>query len=70
MKIEDMSNFELSNAIDEFVRGERERAILKRRLIDLIHFEPLAEEFDLSLPQIKRVVHKSQEQLFKGIERK
>lgn len=62
-----MSNSEISDAIDEYVRGERDRAILKRRLIDCICFEPLAEEFDLSVPQIKRIVYKSQEQLFKRI---
>lgn len=67
MKLDDMSNSEISDAIDEYVRGERDRAILKRRLIDCICFEPLAEEFDLSVPQIKRIVYKSQEQLFKRI---
>lgn len=69
MNIASLSNYELANYIDEFVRGERNRAILKRRLIDEICFEPLAEEFDLSVPQIKRVVYKSQEQLFRGIEK-
>lgn len=69
MNIADLSNYELAEEIDKYVRGERNRAILKRRLIDEICFEPLAEEFDLSLPQIKRIVYKSQEQLFRGIEK-
>lgn len=69
MKIDDLSNSELANIIDEYVRGERDRAIIKRRLIDLIHLEPLAEEFDLSVPQIKRIVYKAQETVFKQIER-
>lgn len=69
MNIANLSNSEISNYIDEYVRGERNRAILKRRLIDEICFEPLAEEFDLSVPQIKRIVYKSQEQLFRGIEK-
>ena len=68
MKIEQMSNQELADAIDTWVRGERNRAILKRRLIDEICYEPLAEEFELSVPQIKNIVYKSQDRLFKHID--
>lgn len=64
MKLDDMDNYEIAEAIDRFVRGERARKILKRRLLDEICYEPLAEEFDLSVSQIKRIVSKSQEQLF------
>ena len=67
MKIEDLTNSQLSNYIDEYIRGERNRAILKRRLIDLICYEPLAEKFDLSVPQIKRIVYKEQDKLFKKL---
>ena len=67
INIDDLTNSELAEAIDEYVRGERNRNILKRRLIDEICYEPLAEEFDLSLPQIKRIVQKSQEQLFRKL---
>lgn len=59
-----MTNSEIADAIDEFVRGERNRAILKRRLIDEICYEPLAEEFDISVSQLKRILYKSQNQLF------
>ena len=69
MKLDDMSNSEISSAIDNFVRGERARAILKRRLIDEICYEPLAEEFDLSVPQIKRIIYKAQSQLFSHLEK-
>lgn len=62
-----MDNYEISEAIDRYVRGERARQILKRRLLDEICYEPLAEEFDLSVSQIKRILIKSQEQLFKGL---
>ena len=68
MRIENLSNTDISNLIDEWIRGERDRAILKRRLIDQICFEPLAEEFDLSVPQIKRIVYKTQDRLFRKIE--
>lgn len=65
-----MDNFEIAEAIDRYVRGERDRAILKRRLIDKISQERLAEEFDLSVSQIKRILMSAQEQLYTRLERK
>lgn len=70
MKLDDMDNYEIAEAIDRFVRGERARAILKRRILDEICYEPLAEEFDISVSQLKRILIKAQEQLFKGLERR
>ena len=64
MNLDELDNFEIANAIDRYVRGERARQILKRRLIDEICYEPLAEEFDMSVAQIKRIIYKSQSQLF------
>jgi len=58
------SNSEISRLIDEYVHSERDRAILKRRLIDGICFEPLAEEFDLSVRQVKNIVYKQADRLF------
>lgn len=50
--------------IDEWVFSERDRAILKRRLLDGITFEKLAEEFELSTRQVKNIVYKQQQRLF------
>ena len=61
----DYSRTELTEAIDEWILNEKHRAILKRRLIDGICFEPLAEEFDMSVAQIKRIVYKCQEKVFR-----
>ena len=69
MNLNDMDNYEIADAIDRYVRGERARAILKRRLLDEICYEPLAEEFDISVSQLKRILCKAQEQLFKHIEK-
>jgi len=63
----DLSKTEISDLIDEWIVGknsERNRKILKRRLIDGITYESLAEEFDLSVRQIKNIVYKSEQQLF------
>lgn len=54
-----ISNTELSKLIDDWVKSERDRKIMKRRLIDGIHFEPLAEEFDLSVRHTHDIVRKN-----------
>jgi len=58
------SNSQISSAIDEWIHSERDRAILKRRLIDGLTYERLAEEFDLSVRQVKKIVYKSSDTLF------
>lgn len=65
--MKDYSRTELTEAIDEWILNEKHRAILKRRLIDGICFEPLAEEFDMSVRQIKNIVYKAQEKLFRHL---
>ena len=64
----DYSRTQIETAIDEWIVGknaERDRKILKRRLIDGICFEPLSEEFDLSVIQIKRIVYKQEKKLLR-----
>lgn len=63
----DLSRSEWENLIDEWIFNERDRAILKRRLLDGICFEPLAEEFGLSVQQVKTVVYRATEKLIKHI---
>lgn len=66
----DYSSTELNTAIDEWVVGtnaQRNRAILKSRLIDGLTFDALAELYDMSPRQIKRIVYKAQEVLFRHI---
>lgn len=67
MIFENISNSQLRELIDEWAKGERNRAILKRRLIDLICYEPLAEEFDLSVRQVKSIVYKGEQSILNGI---
>jgi len=56
MDFPNISRTELSSLIDEWVFSERNRKILKRRLLDGVCYEPLAEEFDLSVRQVKKIV--------------
>ena len=52
------SRSEVEIIIDEWIFNERNRNILKRRLLDGVTFEKLAEEFDLSTQQVKKIVYK------------
>ena len=70
MNLDSLSRTQLEGIIDEWIIGahaERDRAILKRRLLDGICFEPLAEEFDLSVRQTKTIVYKREQTLYKHI---
>ena len=63
----DIPRSEWEKLIDEWIFSERDRAILKRRLLDGICYEPLAEEFNLSVQQTKHIVYRMQNNLFKKI---
>ncbi len=57
----------IEGLIDEWIFSERDRKILKRRLLDGITYEKLAEEFDLSVRQVKNIVYKCEQKLYKNI---
>lgn len=61
----DMSRTELEYRIDEWVLSERDRRIMRRRLIDGICLDPLSEEFDMSVRQINRIIRKHEEKIFR-----
>lgn len=67
-KLDEMSRTEIEGLIDEWIHNERDRKIMKRRLIDGVCFEPLAEEFDLSVRQVKNIVYKGEEKIFAHVE--
>lgn len=61
------TNSQISHIIDEYIHNERDRAILKRRYIDGICFEPLSEEFNLTPKQIRNIITKHEAVLFKHL---
>jgi hypothetical protein len=65
--LKELSNSQIEQLIDEWIHSERDRRILKRRLIDGICYEPLAEEFDMSVRQMQNIVYKAQKELFKHL---
>lgn len=65
--MKEYTNSQIIALIDEHVHSERDRAILKRRLVDGVCFEPLAEEFDISVRQCKNIIYREQTKLFRHI---
>ena len=66
----DLSRTEIEFAIDEWIVGknaERDRKVIRRRLIDGVTFERLAEENELSVSQAKRIVWKWSEIVFQHL---
>ena len=61
------TNSRIREIIAEHIHSERDRKIMERRLVDGICFEPLAEEFDMSVRQIKNIVYKGSEKVFKHL---
>ena len=63
----DISNSEIDYLIDQWIRNERDRAILKDRLINGMTFERLAEKHGMSVRQIQNIVYKSMDRLVSKI---
>lgn len=64
-----IDRYQWERLIDRWIFSERNRKIVKRRLLDGICYEPLAEEFDLSVRQVKKIVYKSQDKIMKHVKR-
>lgn len=72
-KLDDLSNSQIENLIDEWIHSERDRKILKLRLIDGLTYMQTSdylyehERIVLSERQIKNIVYKAEAKLFKHI---
>lgn len=64
---DNISRTELENLIDEWCLNEKYRNILKRRFLDGICFEPLAEEFDMSVRQIQNIIYKEGDKVLRHV---
>lgn len=63
--IDNYTNSQISALIDEYIHSERDRAILRRKLIDGLTYDELSDEFNLSPRRLKEIVYRQQERLFK-----
>ena len=61
------TNSQMRALILDHVHSLRDRRILERRLIDGITFERIAEEFELSERQVKNIVYRNEQILFRHI---
>lgn len=63
------SNSRLREIVEEYVHSERDRAVLLRKYCDSRTIEQLAEEFDISVSQIKRILYKHNITVFRIMEK-
>ena len=68
--MKEISNSEIENAINEWIHNKRNREILKDRLIDGMIFDELSAKHNLSVQQVKSIVYKNKETVFKHIKEK
>ena len=61
------TNTQIRDLIAEHIHSERDRRILARRLIDGVTFERLAEEQELSVSQVKRIIWRGSEIVFRHL---
>jgi AraC-like DNA-binding protein len=61
------SNSQVREVIGEYIHNARDRKIMLRRMIDGITLERLAEEFDMSVSQMKRIIKRESDIVFRHI---
>ena len=65
----DLSRNEIEYLIDQFVFSSRYREILKDRLIEGMTYEMISTRHDLSVSQVKNIIRKNKENVFRHIDR-
>lgn len=60
----DYTNSEILELINDRIHSERDRSILTDRLVNGMTFERIAEVYDMSVRQIKRIVYRGQDSIF------
>ena len=66
-ELDEYSTDHLNHLIDQYIHSERDRAILRRNLIDKIIFEALEDEFNLSVRRLKTIVYNGMAKVFRHI---
>lgn len=66
-KVKEYTNSQIEHLIDEYIHSERDRRMLRRRLIDGLTFDQLAEESNYSVRQTKTIIYRAQEKVFKHL---
>lgn len=65
--LDNISNSEIDNLINEWIHSERDRQVLHLRLVDGLTYEKIADRMEMSDRQIKNIVYKAEARLFKHL---
>ena len=63
----DVPNDVISDTVDRWIKGSRNREIMKDRLIDAMTYERIAEKHELSARYVKALVYKLEDRVFDHI---
>ena len=66
--MKEYTNSEIEKVIDEYIHNKRDRLVTKSRLIDGMCYEPLAEKYDLSVRQVKNIIYRCEDLVFRHIQ--
>ena len=73
IELDDVTNEDIAKAIDSWIHSERDRIILKKRLIDGYTFQRISDhlhdehQIELSVRQLKNIIPRPEEKLFRHI---
>lgn len=59
----DLSRTEWERLIDEWIFNETHRRMIKRKLLDGVSYEKMAEEFDITCNTAKRIIKRYKQEL-------
>ena len=63
----DVPNDVISDTVDRWIKGSRNREIMKDRLIDAMTYERIAEKHELFARYVKALVYKLEDRVFDHI---
>ena len=61
------ANDDISATIDRWVKGSRNREIMKDRLINCLTYERIAEKYDLSVRYVVALIYKLEYDVFEHL---
>ena len=59
------SNSRIREIIGEYIHDEKHRKLMARRMIDNVTIDRLAEETELRVSQVKRIIKKNMEVIYR-----
>lgn len=65
--LEELSITQIEYLIDEWIKSERDRELVKSRFLDGLTYERLSERYGLSVTQTKTIVRRSRDILLKKV---